>query len=79
MQFSRTYLKSELLYEQNLDFFMKKITKQKMLRNAETEDSEDHFSSKTLHACRLVRIMTHNNTECDRTHDSLCHCTQSYY
>lgn len=37
-----------------------------MLRNAETEDSEDHFSFKTLQAWRFVRIMTHNNTECDR-------------
>lgn len=50
-----------------------------MLRNAETENSEDHFSSKTLQACRLMRIMAHNNTECDRTRDSLCHCTESYH
>lgn len=50
-----------------------------MLRNAETDDSEDHFSSKTLQACRLVRIMTHNNTECDRTRDPLRHCTESYH
>lgn len=33
-----------------------------MLRNAETEDSEDHFSSKTLQAYRFVRITAHNNT-----------------
>lgn len=78
MQFSWIYLKSEPVYEQNMDFSWKKKQKN-MRRNAETDDSEDHFSSKTLQACRFVRIMTHNNPERDRMQDPLWHCMESYH